>query len=124
MRALAGCLVLVLAGACATTSSPVPSPLEATIPELQRAMETGRLTSVELVDFYLARIGAYEDAGPELNAFILVNPAARDEAAALDAERVRSGPRGPLHGIPVVLKDNIGTTDMQTTAGSFQARRP
>ncbi len=92
--------------------------MEATIPELQSAMETGQLTSVELVDFYLARIAAYDNAGPELNAFILVNPAARDEAAALDAERVRSGPRGPLHGIPVVLKDNIGTTDMQTTAGS------
>ena len=50
-------------------------------------MENGELTSVELVDFYLARIAAYDDAGPELNAFILVNPAARDEAAALDAER-------------------------------------
>jgi len=99
-------------------TSRVQSPLEATIPELQSAMETGRLTSVELVDFYLARIAAYDDAGPELNAFILVNPAARDEAAALDAERVGSGPRGPLHGIPVVLKDNIGTADMQTTAGS------
>jgi amidase len=117
-RALAGCLVLVLAGACATTSSTDPFPLEATIPELQSAMETGRLTSVELVDFYLARIAAYDDAGPKLNALILVNPAARDEAAALDAERARSGPRGPLHGIPVVLKDNIGTADMETTAGS------
>ena len=116
--ALAGCLVLVLASACATTPSPAPSVLEATIPELQRAMETGQLTSVELVDFYLARIAAYDDAGPKLNALILVNPAARDDAAALDAERERSGPRGPLHGIPVVLKDNIGTADMQTTAGS------
>ena len=82
-------------------------------------METGELTSVELVDFYLARIAAYDNAGPKLNALILVNPAARDEAAALDAERADSGPRGPLHGIPVVLKDNIGTADMQTTAGSI-----
>jgi Asp-tRNA(Asn)/Glu-tRNA(Gln) amidotransferase A subunit family amidase len=81
-------------------------------------MENSQLTSVELVDFYLARIAAYDHAGPELNAFILVNPAARSEAAALDAERGRSGPRGPLHGIPVVLKDNIGTADLQTTAGS------
>ncbi len=82
-------------------------------------METGELTAVELVDFYLARIAAYDNAGPKLNALILVNPAARDEAAALDAERADSGPRGPLHGIPVVLKDNIGTADMQTTAGSL-----
>ena len=82
-------------------------------------METGELTAVDLVDFYLGRIAAYDDAGPKLNALILVNPAARDEAAALDAERADSGPRGPLHGIPVVLKDNIGTADMQTTAGSL-----
>jgi Asp-tRNA(Asn)/Glu-tRNA(Gln) amidotransferase A subunit family amidase len=97
---------------------PVPFPLEASIPELQSAMEAGELTSVELVDFYLARIAAYDDAGPELNAFITVNPAARDEAAALDAERTATGSRGPLHGIPVVVKDNIGTADMPTTAGS------
>jgi amidase len=92
--------------------------VEATIPELQKAMESGELTAVELVDFYLARIAAYDNTGPKLNAFILVNAAARGEAAALDAERADSGPRGPLHGIPVVLKDNIGTADMQTTAGS------
>jgi amidase len=61
--ALAGCLVLVLAGACGTPSSPVPSLLEATIPELQSAMESGQLTSVDLVDFYLARIAAYDSAG-------------------------------------------------------------
>jgi amidase len=100
-------------------ATPVPFPLEATIPELQRAMERGELTSVELVDFYLARISAYDDDGPELNAFITVNPHARQEAAALDAERAISGPRGPLHGIPVVVKDNIGTADMPTTAGSL-----
>ena len=90
----------------------MPFPLEATIPELQSAMESGDLTAVELVAFYLARIAAYDDAGPTLNAFIYVNPAARDEAAALDAERAASGPRGPLHGIPVVIKDNIDTADI------------
>lgn len=97
---------------------PIRFPLDATIPELQRAMRTGRITAVELVDFYLARIAAYDDAGPALNALITVNPDAREEAAALDAERAESGPRGPLHGIPVVLKDNIGTFDMPTTAGT------
>ncbi len=95
-----------------------PFPLEATIPELQAAMEAGGLTSLELVDLYLARIAAFDDSGPELNAFIFVNPGARDAAAALDAERTATGPRGPLHGIPVVVKDNIGTADMPTTAGS------
>ena len=144
-RAAAGCVTLVLLSACDTTATssstpspsaspspslvevipsqplatPVPFPLEATIPELQHAMERGELTSVALVDFYLARISAYDDAGPELNAFIMVNPHAREEAAALDAERAVSGPRGPLHGIPVVVKDNIGTADMPTTAGSL-----
>jgi Asp-tRNA(Asn)/Glu-tRNA(Gln) amidotransferase A subunit family amidase len=96
----------------------VQLPIEATIPELQAAMASGDLTSVELVGFYLARIAAYDDAGPSLNALIYVNPEAPDEAAALDAERSRSGPRGPLHGIPVVIKDNINTADMPTTAGS------
>ena len=109
--------------AAAIPSQPVagslPFPMDATIPELQAAMESGDLTAVELVDFYLARIAAYDDAGPKLNAFILVNPRAREEAAALDAERATSGPRGPLHGIPVVIKDNIGTADMPTTGGSF-----
>lgn len=99
-------------------SEPVPFPLEATIPELQAAMESGEYTSVELVEFYLARIAAYDDAGPQLNALIHVNPAARDDAAALDAERADSGPRGPLHGIPVVVKDNINTADMPTTGGA------
>jgi Asp-tRNA(Asn)/Glu-tRNA(Gln) amidotransferase A subunit family amidase len=92
--------------------------MDATIPELQAAMEAGELTSVDLVDFYLRRIAAYDDAGPALNALIQVNPAARDEAAALDAERANSGPRGPLHGIPLVVKDNINTSEMPTSAGT------
>lgn len=99
-------------------SGPVPFPLDATIPQLQTAMRTGRITSVELVEFYLARIAAYDDGGPALEALISINPHARDEAAALDAERAESGPRGPLHGIPVVVKDNIDTAEMPTTAGN------
>jgi amidase len=99
-------------------SGPVPFPVDATIRELQRAMRTGRITTVELVDFYLARIAAYDDAGPELSALITINPRAHAEAAALDAERAESGPRGPLHGIPLVVKDNIDTAEMPTTAGT------
>jgi Asp-tRNA(Asn)/Glu-tRNA(Gln) amidotransferase A subunit family amidase len=92
--------------------------MDATIAELQRAMRNGRITSVELVDFFLARIEAYDDAGPELSALITINPRAHAEAAALDAERAESGPRGPLHGIPLVVKDNIDTAEMPTTAGT------
>jgi amidase len=93
-------------------------PMDATVAELQRALRNGRITSVELVDHFLARIEAYDDAGPELNALISINPRARAEAAALDSERAASGPRGPLHGIPLVVKDNIDTAKMPTTAGT------
>lgn len=99
-------------------SAPLPFPLDATIPELQEAMQAGELSAVELVDFYLARIAAYDDSGPELNAFIVINPNAHEAAAALDAERAESGARGMLHGIPLVIKDNLNTFDLPTTAGS------
>ena len=92
--------------------------MDATIAELQRAMRNGRITSVGLVDFFLARTEACDDAGPELSALITINPRARAEAAALDAERAESGSRGPLHGIPLVVKDNIDTAEMPTTAGT------
>ncbi|MEX1257651.1 MAG: amidase family protein [Gemmatimonadota bacterium] len=91
---------------------------ETSITELQEAMEEGRTTAVALVDAYLARVEAYDRAGPELRALISLNPRAREEAEALDGERAESGPRGPLHGIPIVLKDNFGTADQPTTAGS------
>jgi amidase len=100
------------------TGAEPPFPFEATIPEIQRAMEEGRLTSAQLVDYYLERIAAYDDSGPRLNALISVNPNAREVAAALDAERAAGWVRSPLHGIPVVVKDNIDTADLPTTAGS------
>jgi amidase len=93
--------------------------VEKTIPELQEAMRTGALTSVQLVDAYLARIEAYDRKGPRLNSIIAVNPKARDEAAALDRERAARGLRGPLHGIPLVIKDNVDLAGMPTTAGSI-----
>ena len=92
---------------------------ERTIPELQAAMASGATTSRQLVQQYLERIAAFDDAGPGLNAMLYVNPGALDEAVALDRERAKSGARGPLHGIPIVLKDNYDTYDMPTTVGSL-----
>ncbi|MFM1896271.1 MAG: hypothetical protein RLZZ385_1345 [Pseudomonadota bacterium] len=91
---------------------------EATIRDLQSAMSAGRITAVGLVDQYLARIAAYDDSGPQLNSLIRVNPLAREQAAALDAERARGLVRGPLHGIPVIIKDNYNTDFMPTTGAS------
>ena len=91
---------------------------ERTIPELQAAMERGEATSEELVRQYMARIAAFDEGGPRLNAMIYINPRAAREAAALDRERAERGPRGPLHGIPIVLKDNYDTHDMPTTASA------
>jgi Asp-tRNA(Asn)/Glu-tRNA(Gln) amidotransferase A subunit family amidase len=92
---------------------------EASITELQSAMKSGRATSVGLVDAYLARISAYDHQGPALNAMIRLNPNARADAAAMDAERRAGKVRGPLHGIPIILKDNYSTRDFPTSAGSI-----
>jgi len=89
---------------------------ELSIPELQVAMERGETTSQELVRQYLERIDAFDGRGPRLNAMIYLNPHAIEEAEALDREREATGGRGPLHGIPIVLKDNYDTYDMPTTA--------
>ena len=93
---------------------------EATIPNLQAAMTRGELTAYHLVQLYLERIEAIDKAGPKINAILEINPDALAIATALDQERLAHGPRGPLHGIPLLLKDNIATADqMQTTAGSL-----
>lgn len=92
---------------------------ELSLTELQAAMTSGKTTSVAIVDAYLARIAAYDHAGPQINAIIRVNAKARADAARLDAERRTGKMRGPLHGIPVILKDNYDTGDMPTTAGSL-----
>jgi amidase len=91
----------------------------ATIADINAAFDTGTLSSEKLVTLCLARIAAYDDAGPMLNAVLALNPKALEEARALDRERRTKGRRSPLHGIPVVLKDNIDTVDLPTTAGSF-----
>ena len=93
---------------------------EATIAELQAQMNSGRLTSSALTSAYLARIAELDQAGPKLNAVIELNPDALAIAAQLDAERQAGKVRGPLHGIPILIKDNLDTADrMQTTAGSL-----
>ena len=91
----------------------------ATIEEVNTAIDAGELNSVELVELFLDRIDAYDKQGPAINAVLTLNPEALEQARALDEERARSGRRSPLHGIPVLLKDNMDTADLPTTAGSF-----
>lgn len=93
---------------------------EATIADLQKRMESGQDSSRSLVEKYVARIEALDKHGPRLRAVLEINPDALAIAGELDAERKAGKARGPLHGIPVLLKDNIGTADrMTTTAGSL-----
>jgi amidase len=114
-------LVLILSAAVQRPAAPAPFPLEeATAAQLQAWMTEGRYTSRQLAEMYLRRIDDIDRSGPALHAVIEVNPDALAIADALDAERKAKGPRGPLHGIAVVIKDNIDTGDrMLTTAGSL-----
>ena len=119
---LAGLLLLAAtAAACSsdapTTTQAAPfSVVEATIPDMQKAMQEGRTTSRQIVEQYLVRIGLYND---KLHAVVTVNPKALQEADRLDQERKAGKVRGPLHGIPIALKDNIHTTDIRTTGGAI-----
>src|SRR5678815_3758881 len=92
------------------------SVIEATIPEIQKAMKDKRITSRQIVEQYLTRIATYD---ARLHATITVNPKALAEAERLDRERAQGKVRGPLHGIPIALKDIIHTTDMPTTGGAL-----
>jgi amidase len=106
--------------ACDHTPPPRPfSVVEATIPEMREAMAKGRVTSREIVTQYLARIATYENV---IHATIAVNPHALTEADVLDRERAAGRIRGPLHGIPVALKDNVHTTTMPTSGGALAFR--
>ena len=113
--------ITTLAFCVALTSARAAFPFaEATIDDLQARMAAGTLTAHELTAAYLARIAAVDKTGPAINAVIELNPDALAIADALDAERKAGHVRGPLHGIPVLIKDNLDTADrMQTTAGSL-----
>jgi amidase len=118
----AGGALVGLASARAAAQTPGAPVLleEITVAQLQAAMESGRVTSERLVQMYIERINALDRHGPTLRAVQELNPDAVDIARSLDAERKARGPRGPLHGIPVLLKDNIDTADkLMTTAGSL-----
>lgn len=108
-------------GASATAPHSIAAAIiEADVTTLQAQMAAGKLSAVTLTEHYLARIKMIDRSGPTLNALIELNPDALSIARELDRERKAKGPRGPLHGIPVVIKDNIATADkMQTTAGSL-----
>ena len=100
--------------------APTGDPTEATVADLQAAMTAGQLNAISLVNFYQTRIATLDQKGPKVNSIIEVNPDAQAIALQLDAERRAGRVRGPLHGIPIVLKDNVDTGDsMQTAAGSL-----
>ncbi|MCH7475295.1 MAG: amidase [Gemmatimonadetes bacterium] len=117
-----GLCLTVTGSAAARTQQQEAQPLtieEATIAEIHAEMEAGRLTASQLVEHYLRRIQAYDKRGPAINAIIMVNPRARDRAYELDRAFADSGFIGPLHGIPVIVKDNYDTHDLPTTGGSL-----
>jgi amidase len=125
---LAAAVVAATAGAAetspATSSPPAHSPPdsieELSLADIAAAFADGRLTSQQLTKDYLARIDRLDRRGPNLRAVIETNPRALDIAAELDAERNSRGPRGPLHGVPILIKDNVETSDhMMSTAGSL-----
>ncbi len=117
MRAFLTFLFVLSLAACA---KPVPDLSEASIADMHDRMQRGELSSEAITAWYLERIEAIDRSGPTLNSVIEVNPDALTIARALDEEWQESGPRGPLHGIPVLLKANIDTADrMKTTAGSL-----
>ena len=126
IRSFVCVIVAVMAMACAPDDRE-DSPAQATfeleelsVAQLQDGMTSGRFTSRRLVDMYLQRIAEIDADGPRLRSVIEINPDATSIADALDAERKARKVRGPLHGIPVLIKDNIDTGDkMLTTAGSL-----
>ncbi len=118
-RALAAALALVFATASLPAQAETIDLDAATIADINGAFAAGTLTSEKLVQLYLKRIETYDQKGPAINTVITLNTKAIEQARALDKERRAKGPRSPVHGIPIVLKDNFDTYDMPTTAGSL-----
>ena len=117
MRTPAAWFAATLLGTSLLAQQPPPfTSVDATIGDMQQAMARGRVTSRQLVEASLLRIARYED---RLNAIITVNPAALEDAEARDRERAAGRVRGPLHGIPIALKDNIHTANLRTTGGAL-----
>jgi amidase len=114
-----GVLTLPVAAAKGKKGSARFDLVEATIPDMLKAMQTGVLTSEKLVRMYLARIDAYDNNGPMLNSYLTINGNAVEQARELDRRRHHGKERKPLYGIPILLKDNVDTADMPTTAGSM-----
>lgn len=113
------CCALTIALLAAARSDAATFDLQsASIADINAAFDAGALSSEKLVNLCLARIKAYDQAGPHVNAIIAINPKALEYARALDAERKAKGARSPLHGVPIILKDNYDTYDMPTTGGS------
>ena len=118
VRLLALGVAVLLAAAAPAAAEPLD--LErTTVAELAAKLQAGEVTSVELTKAYIARIAALNARGPGLNAVRVLNPDALNDAALLDHERGKSGPRGPLHGIPVLVKDNLDVAGLPTTAGAI-----
>jgi amidase len=113
----AALLVLASSVAAVSASAATFDLTNASVADINAAFDSGKLNSEKLVQLYLARIKAYDDAGPKINAVLAVNPKAIEIARALDAERKSKGPRSPLHGIPFIVKDVFDTYDMPTTGG-------
>lgn len=118
MRGFLAAIAALVLAACGS-AAPVYDVQEKSIAQLQADLTSGAVTSEQLVHAYLARIAEIDDTGHTLNSVIALNPQALEQARALDAERAAGNLRGPLHGIPVLLKDNIESAENATTAGSL-----
>src|SRR5262245_15966304 len=107
----------------AEEAAPAPFRVEeATIAQIHAALRARTLTCRQLVELYLRRIEAYDKNGPALNSIVVVNPEALKRADEIDARPASQGPIGPLHCIPVIVKDNFETVDLPTTAGSLSLK--